>query len=169
MIDVNYESTRGNSGVANTGVADNDASTCNVLCVCSCVLRCYVGLNMSTKVCVLFVIVFGCVHLLTSKYLHDFDVAWNVEPTTIKLAFVHSSFARIWLSTCFWNKRQQMKSFFECSCAFAKKITVTRSALMFSHVECALTLHAGFQCSPDTRHTRPPCSISASPSVENGC
>ena len=52
MIDVNYESTLGNSGVANTGVADNDASTCNVLCVFSCVLRCHVGLNMSAKVCV---------------------------------------------------------------------------------------------------------------------
>ena len=52
MIDVNYESTRGDIGVANTGEADNDASTCNVLCVCSCVLRCHVGLNMSTKLCV---------------------------------------------------------------------------------------------------------------------
>ena len=43
MIDVNYEPTRGDTGVANTRVADNDASTCNVLCVCSCVLRCHVG------------------------------------------------------------------------------------------------------------------------------
>ena len=109
MIDVNYEPTRGDTGVANTRVADNDASTCNVLCVCSCVLRCHVGLNMSTKVCVLCVIVFGCVYLLTSKHLHDFGLAWNIEPTTTKLAVVHSSFARIWLSTCFCIKKQQMK------------------------------------------------------------
>ena len=59
MIDVNYESTRGDIGVANTGVADNDAPTCNVLCVWSCVLRCHVGLNVSTKVC----IVFDCVRV----------------------------------------------------------------------------------------------------------
>ena len=109
MIDVSFESTRGDTGVANTRVADNDASTCNVLCVCSCVLRCLVGLNMSTKVCVLCVIVFGGVYLLTSKHLHDFGVAWNIEPTTTKLAVVHSSFARIWLSTCFCIKQQQMK------------------------------------------------------------
>ena len=70
-----------------------------------------------------------------------------------KLAVVHSSFARIWLSTCFCNKKQQMKSFFECSCAFGK-ITATRSALMISYVECALTLHAGFQCSPNYSHKR---------------
>ena len=84
MIDVNYEPTRGDTGVAITRVADNDASTCNVLCVCSCVLRCHAGLNMSTKVCVLCVIVFGGVYLLTSKHLHDFGVAWKIEPTTTK-------------------------------------------------------------------------------------
>ena len=141
MSDVNYEPTRGDTGVANTRVADNDASTCNVLCVCSCVA-------LSCGPCL---IVFGGVYLLTSKHLHDFGVAWNIEPTTTKLAVVYSSFARIWLSTCFCNKKQQMKSFFECSCAF-EKITATRSALMFLYVECALTLHAGFQCSPFSSH-----------------
>ena len=60
-------------------------------------------------VCVLCVIVFGGVYLLTSKHLHDFGLAWNIEPTTTKLAVVHSSFARIWLSTCFCIKKQQMK------------------------------------------------------------
>ena len=35
-----------------------------------------------------------------------------------------------------------------------RKITATRSALMFSYVECALTLHAGFQCSPNYSHKR---------------